>query len=81
MVEESKVTPQRRNYCPPAYVDYEDEDGNTILGGWRAEENQGALQNVGRIGANNPTRTAAQLRDTLQLFRIRSWCESCPLAI
>lgn len=46
-----KETLQHRNYCPPAYMDYEDEDGNIILGGWRAEEDETGLQNIGRLGA------------------------------
>ncbi|KMQ88379.1 nuclease harbi1-like protein [Lasius niger] len=66
MTEESKETPQHRNYCPSTYVDHEDQNGNTIPGDWRAGgEDERGLQRIGRIGANNLARTAALLRDIL----------------
>lgn len=64
MTEQSKAT-ARCNYCPSTYVDHEDESGNIIPGDWRTEENERGLQRIGRISANNPRKTAAQLRDTL----------------
>ncbi|TGZ56685.1 Nuclease harbi1-like protein [Temnothorax longispinosus] len=64
MTEKSKETPQHRTYCPSNYVDQEDEEGNTIPGTWRTKESD-RLHRIGRVGANNPTRTSAQLRDTL----------------
>ncbi|TGZ40683.1 Nuclease harbi1-like protein [Temnothorax longispinosus] len=70
MTEESKETPQCRTYCPSNYVDQEDGEGNTIPGTWRDEENETGLHSIGRVGANNPARRSAQLRDTLSDYFI-----------
>lgn len=60
----NKKTPQHCNYCPHTYVDHEDEQGNTVPGDWQVNDER-RFQRIGRIGANNPARTAALLRDTL----------------
>lgn len=35
--EEEDISPEERKYCPTGYVDFEDNDGNIILGAWRKE--------------------------------------------
>jgi len=62
----------------PTYVDYEDENGNTIPGNWRTENIEGGLQRIERVGANNSTRIAAQLRDTLCNYFVEAGEEVTP---
>ncbi|KAK5644198.1 hypothetical protein RI129_008043 [Pyrocoelia pectoralis] len=57
--------PQSR-YCPPQYIDWEDADGVLHHGEWR-NDLSAPLQSV-RLGSNNATRTAFQLRDLLSNY-------------
>lgn len=79
MTEESKEIPQHCNYCPSTYVDHGDEDGNTILGSWRAEEDQRGLQRIERMGTNNRARTATQLWNMLCDYFVSKPDEKLPL--
>lgn len=53
----------QNQYCPPQYIDWEDADGVVHLGEWRNDLLQ-PLHSV-RLGCNNATRNAFQLRDIL----------------
>lgn len=53
----------REIYCPRNYVDYENETGNIVPGEWRVNHNQPLISI--RMGSNNATRTAFNLRDIL----------------
>lgn len=51
-------------YCPPKYMDWEDDDGNVHPGEWRNEVPPSTSQRL-RMGSNNATRDAFHLRDIL----------------
>lgn len=52
-------------YCPPSYVDQEDNDGNMTNGLWRQEAGFQNLEPLHRAGTNNTTKNAAYIRDQL----------------
>ena len=52
-------------YCPPGYVDREDNEGNVIPGDWRSDGSSNALRTVQHVGSNNYSRSASELRDTM----------------
>lgn len=58
-------------YCPPNYIDYEDNCGNIIPGRWRADiANDSSIANAPPIsfGSNNAAREAFNLRDKLKNY-------------
>ncbi|KAJ8914321.1 hypothetical protein NQ315_011308 [Exocentrus adspersus] len=51
-------------YVAPGYVDYENSSGDVIHGAWRKElQNENALRNISRTGANTFGRNAGHVRD------------------
>ena len=60
--EEVLLAPEKRMYCPPGYVDYEDQPN----GSWREEVSEtSALRDIGKMGSNMYSNTAKQMRDNL----------------
>ena len=59
-------------YCPVGYVDYEDSHGILQRGTWRNEVSTeaGDLQDIGKMGANNYTKTAEYYRSLMANFFI-----------
>jgi hypothetical protein len=55
--------PTGERYCPPNYVDTDD-----VLGRWRREVENCQLQSLTRVGSNNATRTAINLRNNLAKY-------------
>ncbi|XP_064635780.1 uncharacterized protein LOC135492963 [Lineus longissimus] len=54
-------------YCPPGFVDQQDEQHNITEGVWRKEVGEGsALYPIGRVGANNYDINAAEVRNNLK---------------
>ncbi|KAL6268209.1 hypothetical protein P5V15_001320 [Pogonomyrmex californicus] len=54
-----------KKYCPPAYVDQEDDNRIMIPGEWRRDAAASNIQNLHRIGANHAAVAAVNLRNTL----------------
>lgn len=56
-------------YCPLNYVDREDQNGNVIPGAWRndvqGDIGEPLLQDITRVGANNPAQYISRMRDAL----------------
>jgi hypothetical protein len=50
-------------YCRQGYVDYEDDNGELVLGQWRTGGTP--LQSVNRLGSNNASRMIQSNRDAL----------------
>ena len=67
-ISEINNPPSARFYCPPGFVDVEDNDGNVIPGDWRSEISPSALQSVQRTGSNTYSRSASDLRDSIMTF-------------
>lgn len=63
-ISEASNASSNRPYCPPGYADHEDVDGNLIPGDWR-NISADAVQDIGRIGSNSYSQTAAHLHDTI----------------
>lgn len=56
-------------YCPPSFVDSDDEHGVVSEGEWRQQVGTTPLlQDLGRIGTNNPGRATADIRDRLRIY-------------
>lgn len=45
-----------------------DEEGVVVHGGWRTEDVGSGLKNIGRTGANNPSRRAMDVRDRFAAY-------------
>jgi len=55
--------PAASRYCPPEYT-----DSDTAKGMWRNEGFGDHLQSTGRIGSNNPSRSAIDNRDQIASY-------------
>ena len=67
-ISEINNPPSARFYCPPGFVDLEDNDRNVIPGDWRSEISSSGLQSVHRTSSNTYSRSASDLRDTIMRF-------------
>ena len=67
-ITEINSPPSSHSYCPPGYVDREDDCGNMILGDWRSSGPSHALQRIEHVGSNTYSYSAADLRDTVMNF-------------
>lgn len=64
---------KKRNdcYCPAGYTDVETENGEIVEGRWRretGEDNNGALQRIGRTGSNNSSANAVEIRNNFKNY-------------
>ena len=50
-ISEACNTTSNRLYCPPGYINREDQDGNLIPGDWRQEAADG-IRDIPRVGSN-----------------------------
>jgi len=51
-----------KQYCPPAFVDHENENGDDGPGGWRADA-QRNLEDIGQCGGYRASTDARTKRD------------------
>ncbi|KAG5871924.1 hypothetical protein JTB14_022399 [Gonioctena quinquepunctata] len=62
----------KSQYCPPNYVDREDNEGNIIPGAWGTDaqggNNEPLFREIGRVGANNPATYVSRMRDPLATY-------------
>ena len=70
-ISEASNPLSRRPYCPPGYVDNEDQGGNVHLGEWRSVSAEG-IQDITRVGSNSYSRSAAELRDFFKEYFMSS---------
>ena len=66
-ISEACSATSNRPYCPPGYADHEDGDGNLIPGDWRLETAD-AIRDIGCVGSNTYSQSAADLRDTMMSY-------------
>ena len=66
-ISEARNATSNRPYCPSGYADHEDGDGNLIPGDWRLETAD-AIRDIGRVGSNTYSQSAADLRDTMMSY-------------
>lgn len=59
-------------YCSVNFVDTEDDEGNLVPGLWRQNVEPVPNSTTRRIGSNNSTRRAIQLRDILKEYFMNS---------
>ena len=71
-IAEIHSLPSGHLYCPPGYVDREDDHGNVILGDWRSSSPSPALQHLQPVGSNTYSRSAAEMRDAMMTFMATS---------
>ena len=55
-----------RLYCPPNFVDREDEEGNILYGTWRQQIT--TLPSIGNAGSNSHSQSAAAIRNTFKEY-------------
>ena len=66
-ISEASSSASTRPYCPPGYVDQEDQAGNVVPGDWR-EEIGDSLRSIAHVGSNTYSKPAAELRDTMMHY-------------
>lgn len=60
-----------RQYCPPGLTDFVDEHGELHEGRWRSQDMDG-LRQLGKLGSNNYSREAKNIRDRFGEFFMNS---------
>lgn len=76
---EQNIAPEERQYCPPGFADGDEDNGK-----WRKiieSEGGSALTPITRMGSNNHTRSAAEIRDKFSEYFVSrvgavSWQEA-----
>lgn len=62
-----QLSPEKRTYCPPNYVDSDDQSN----GEWRLNGNFSTLEELPKCKANNSTVDAKLMRDNLANYFIK----------
>ena len=65
-ISEIRCPVSARVYCPPGYIDQEDQHGNIVPGDWR---NQGSeLCSISQASSNMHSKPAAEVRDNMMSY-------------
>ena len=60
-------------YCPPRFIDAEDDAGNFINGTWRDDSSCiSGLQSLGQAGGNQHSLSAASVRNAFKNYFVSS---------
>lgn len=82
MSEENEIVSNKRQYCPPNFVDKELATGEIMEGAWRQLASQNELfVDIRRLGSNNYNNIADAQRNILRDYFVSKIGESQTLAI